>query len=96
MKSAYELAMERLGENVENFDDEQKKELSKIDRETDAKIAQVKVQTAEKIKGLDGEEAEKMHRQMVTEIKGLNEHRERRKEELRKKFRKETGEKGTF
>ncbi|MFW6413774.1 MAG: hypothetical protein ACOCZS_00610 [Verrucomicrobiota bacterium] len=89
MKSAYELAMERLGENIENFDEEQKKELAQVDEETDAKIAQVKVQTEEKLKGVDGEQAEKMRTQLVTEIKGLNEHRERRKEELRKKFREE-------
>ena len=44
MKSAFELAMERLGGGARQYTNEQKEQFNEIDREIDARIAQVKLQ----------------------------------------------------
>ena len=45
MKSAYELAMERLGGEGRELAPEQKQRLAEIDRRTEAKIAQARIRT---------------------------------------------------
>lgn len=86
MKSAYELAMERLGGETRHFTPEQKEQLAEIDRKADAKIAQIRMQTDVKIATVSDAEAEQLRQDMAVEIEGLNNHREREKERLKKEF----------
>jgi hypothetical protein len=94
IKSAYELAMERLQKNKPSISltDEQKKELAEIDSSFKAKIAEKelflkgeiqKAQTTGKF-----EEVEALEKQLATEIKRLQEDCEAKKEKLRAAFSK--------
>lgn len=94
MKSAYELAMERLqkGAPSVSLTDEQKKELAEIDSKFKAKIAEkelflkdeiFKAQTAGKF-----EELESLQKQLTIEIRRLQEECETSKEKLRAGFTK--------
>ena len=51
MKSAYELAMERFGgdDDKKPLTDEQKERLAEIDKETQAKIAEIEIMHQQKI-----------------------------------------------
>ena len=88
MKSAYELAMEKLGGSVEEYTSEQKEQLAEIDRKADAKIANVKLQTEQRIVQSSPAEEKKLRQDMALEIKGINQSREREKEKCRNTFRK--------
>ena len=94
MKSAYELAMERLAKSqpIVKLTDEQKKELAEVD-------STFKARTAEKELFLKGEiqkarstgkfeEAESLEKQLASEIKRLQEDCETKKEKLRASFGK--------
>jgi len=94
MKSAYELAMERLAKSqpIVKLTDEQKKELAEVD-------STFKARTAEKELFLKGqiqkarntgkfEEAESLAKQLASEIKRLQEDCEAKKEKLRASFGK--------
>jgi len=92
MKSAYELAMERLEKASPSISltEEQKKEIAKVDSVYRAKIAEKelflkneirKVQTAGKF-----EEAELLEKQLASEIRRLQEDCEAKKEKLRAEF----------
>jgi hypothetical protein len=94
MKSAYELAMERLLKNQPSvtLSDEQKKQLAEIDATFKAKIAErevflkeqiTKAQMAEKF-----EEAEQLQQQLLHEVRRLNEDCDSKKEKLRASFGK--------
>ena len=50
MKSAFELAMERLGGNIKQYSNEQKEQLADIGKLYDAKIAQAKFAAADRLK----------------------------------------------
>jgi hypothetical protein len=86
MKSAFELAMERLGGTARELTPEQKEQLAEEDRKAEAKIAQIKIATNAKLQTVPPDEREQLRRDMATEIAGVNEHRERRKEALRAAF----------
>ena len=92
MKSAYELAMERLAKNQPSVSltHDQKKELAEIDATFKAKIAErevflkdqiVKAQMADKF-----EEAEQLQQQLLTDVRRLNDDCETKKEKLRAGF----------
>jgi hypothetical protein len=94
MKSAYELAMERLQKTQPTvaLTDEQKKQLAEIDSTFKARIAErelflkdqiQKARNAEKF-----EEAESLEKQLVTEVRRLQEDCETKKEKLRAGFGK--------
>ena len=94
MKSAYELAMERLQKNqpIVTLTDAQKKELAEVDATFKAKIAEkelflkdeiVKAQMGEKF-----EEADQLQQQLLREVRRLNEDCEAKKEKLRASFAK--------
>jgi hypothetical protein len=94
MKSAYELAMERLQRNQPSvtLSDEQKKQLAEIDATFKAKIAErevflkdqiLKAQNAGKL-----EEVEQLEKQLVIEVRRLNEDCDSKKEKLRSSFAK--------
>ncbi|HEY6071495.1 MAG TPA: hypothetical protein VIU85_08995 [Chthoniobacterales bacterium] len=92
MKSAYELAMERLARNqpIVSLTDDQKRQLAEID-------SQFKARTAEKELFLKGEiakaqaagkfdEIESLEKQLRSEIKRLQEDCETKKEKFRASF----------
>src|SRR5437016_11018122 len=92
MKSAYELAMERLAKNqpIVTLTDDQKKQLAEIDSTFKARIAEKelflkgeiqKAQMTGKI-----EEVESLQKQLTSEIRRLQEDCEAKKEKLRTSF----------
>lgn len=92
MKSAYELAMERLAKNqpIVNLTDDQKKQLAEIDSQFKACLAEkelflkgeiVKAQSAGKF-----DEVESLEKQLRSEIRRLQEDCEAKKEKLRANF----------
>lgn len=92
MKSAYELAMERLEKNQPSaaLTEDQKKELAAIDAIFKAKIAEREVFLKDEIRkaqiGGKLEEAETLEKQLVSEVRRLNEDCELKKEKLRATF----------
>jgi hypothetical protein len=93
MKSAYELAMERLQKNAPSasFTDEQKAQLAEIDSQFRAKIAEKKIFLNQEIeKALaagQADEVEKLRRQLASEIQRLEDDCELKKGKLRDSFR---------
>jgi hypothetical protein len=94
MKSAYELAMERLAKNqpIVTLTDDQKAQLAEIDSQFKARIAEkelflkgeiAKVQATGKF-----EEVEALEKQLRSEIRRLQEDCEAKKEKLRASFAK--------
>ena len=94
MKSAYELAMERLQKTTPSLSltDEQKKELAEVDSKYQAKIAEKelflkdqirKAQTEGKVDDIDS-----LQKQLVSEVRRLQEDCEAKKENLRAEFGK--------
>ena len=92
MKSAYELAMERLEKASPSLSltEDQKKEIAKVDSVYRAKIAEKelflkgqiqKAQTAGKL-----EEVESLDKQLASEIRRLQEDCETKKQKLRASF----------
>ena len=92
MKSAYELAMERLQKASPSLSltDEQKKELAELDSKYQAKIAEKelflkdqirKAQTEGKVADIDS-----LQKQLVSEVRRLQEDCEAKKEKLRNSF----------
>ena len=94
MKSAYELAMERLAKDapVVSLTDDQKRELAEVDSTYRAKIAEKEVFLKDQIAKAQSagkfEEVESLEKQLATEIRRLNEDCEAKKEKLRASFAK--------
>lgn len=93
MKSAYELAMERLQKSAPTvvLSDEQKRALAEIDSQYRARMAEkelfLKDQIAKAIGAGKFEEAEELQRQLASEARRLQEDCERKKEKLRATFK---------
>lgn len=89
MKSAYELAMERLNKSapIVKLNDAQKKEIAELDSRYNAKIAEreifLKAEIAKAAAKGDWEEMDKIEKQLVSERKALQEEREEKKEKVR-------------
>lgn len=84
MKSAYELAMERLGGGpLQNYTAEQKEQLAEIDRKYDARVAQLRLQSRP---GGDPEAARQAQARTAAEIASVEERRKQEKDELRQRF----------
>ena len=94
MKSAYELAMERLQKAAPSLSltDEQKKELAELDSKYQAKIAEKelflkdqisKAQTEGKVDDIDS-----LQKQLASKVRRLKEECEAAKEKLRASFGK--------
>jgi hypothetical protein len=92
MKSAYELAMERLQKNQPSvaLTDDQKKQLAEIESTFKAKIAErelflkeqiARAQTAGKL-----EDVEALEKQLASEVRRLHDDGEAKKEKLRASF----------
>ena|ERR1051325_10718670 len=94
MKSAYELAMERLQKTSPSLSltEEQKKELAEIDSKYQAKIAEKELFLKEQIRKAqtDGkpEDIDSLQKQLASELRRLQEECEAKKEKLRAGFGK--------
>jgi len=92
MKSAYELAMERLAKSSPTLvlTKEQKTQLAEIDSTYKAKIAEKELFLRDEIRKADGagnfEDVEKLEKQLTSEIARLREDCEAKKEKLRASF----------
>jgi hypothetical protein len=92
MKSAYELAMERLekGEPSVALTAEQKEQVAEIESSYKAKIAEKELLLRDEIRKAQTagnfEEAEKIEKQLASETKRLREDCEAKKEKLRASF----------
>jgi hypothetical protein len=92
MKSAYELAMERLQKGTPSvaFTDDQKKELADIDSTFTAKIAEREVFLKDQIAKAQAsgkiEEADLLQKQLASEVRRLQEDCESKKAKLRATF----------
>ena len=94
MKSAYELAMERLEKNSPSITltDAQKKQIAEIDSSFRAKIAEKELFLKDEIRKaqMSGnlEESESLEKQLSIEVRRLQEDCEEKKEKLRETFAK--------
>jgi hypothetical protein len=94
MKSAYELAMERLqkAEPSLSLTEEQKKELAEIDSKYRAKIAEKELFLKEQIRKAQAEgkfeDVESLQKQLASEVRRLQDECEDKKEKLRSNFAK--------
>jgi hypothetical protein len=94
MKSAYELAMERLEKSAPTVQltDAQKAEIAEIESTYKARIAERELFLQGKIKeaGLSGssEDREKLEKQLATELRRLQEDCEEKKAKARTSFEK--------
>jgi len=92
MKSAYELAMERLAKDqpIVPLTDDQKKQLAEIDSQFKARIAERELFLKGEIQKTRNagkfEEVESLEKQLVSEIRRLQEDCEAKKEKLRASF----------
>jgi hypothetical protein len=92
MKSAYELAMERLEKSAPTvkLNDEQKAQIAEIDSQYKAKIAEkelfLKGKLAEAASKGAFDELEQLEKQLATEIRRLQTDCEEKKEKLRASF----------
>ena len=92
MKSAYELAMERLQQASPSLSltEEQKKELAEIDSKYRAKIAEKELFLKDQIRKAQTEgkadDIDSIQKQLVSEIRRLQEECESKKEKLRNEF----------
>jgi len=92
MKSAYELAMERLAKNqpIVSLTDDQKKQLAEIDSTFKARIAEKELFLKGEIQKALGsgkfEEVDSLEKQLRSEIRRLQEDSEAKKEKLRASF----------
>ena len=94
MKSAYELAMERLEKTAPtvSLTNEQKEQIAEIDSSYRAKIAEKELFLKDQIRQARGsgkfEEVESLEKQLVIEVRRLQEDCEEKKEKLRTSFAK--------
>jgi len=92
MKSAYELAMERLEQKAPTLalSDEQKQQMAEIDSTFKARIAEKELFLKEQISKAQSasnfEEAELLQKQLTIEIRRFQEDCEAKKEKLRASF----------
>ena len=92
MKSAYELAMERLEKSAPTvvLNDEQKQQIAEIDSTYKARIAEKELFLKDEIRKarMSGaaDEAESLEKQLAVEVRRLNEDCEAKKEKLRQSF----------
>ena len=92
MKSAYELAMERLEKKVPSvaLNDEQKAQLAEIDSTFKARTAErelfLKAEIAKATAAGNLDEVESLQKQLVIDIRRLQEDAEAKKEKLRASF----------
>lgn len=85
MKSAYEIAMEKLNASsgpVKTLSDEQKEQVAEIDKSCDAKIAETKLAFDEKVAAAPPEKVQELQQRLASELARLEEKRETEKESV--------------
>lgn len=82
MKSAYELAMERLGEPLKEYTEEQKRQLDEVDRKYDSLVAEAKLNARRRVAEEAGAEASP-EEDLAVELASIEERRERDKQKIR-------------
>ena len=90
MKSAYELAMEKLGgDATPKLTDQQKAEIAEIDNRCKAKIAETEVMSQQQIDqaGDDSAKVEQVREALSTEIRRMREKAEVQKNKIRERER---------
>ena len=90
MKSAYELAMEKLGgDATPKLTDQQKAEIAEIDNRCKAKIAETEVMSQQQIDqaGDDSAKVEQVRETLSTEIRRMREKAEVQKNKIRERER---------
>ena len=91
MKSAYELAMERLNKSspTAKLTDQQKKEIAELESKYKAKIAERELFVeGERVKAIDkgdAEAIEQLEKQLVSDRKSLQSELDEKKEEVRRR-----------
>ena len=94
MKSAYELAMERLEKKAPtvSLTNEQKEQIAEIDSSYRAKIAEKELFLKDQIRNARGDgkfdEVESLEKQLSIDVRRLQEDCEEKKEKLRASFAK--------
>jgi hypothetical protein len=94
MKSAYELAMERLEKKAPTIalTDEQKRQIAEIESTFKARIAERELFLKEQISKAqtagNAEEVESLQKQLTIDVRRLHEDAETKKEKLRASFTK--------
>lgn len=92
MKSAYELAMERLEKNAPStsLTDEQKAQIAEVDSTFKARIAERELFLKDEIRKAQEagkqEEGDSLQKQLVLDLRRLQEESEAKKEKLRASF----------
>ncbi len=94
IKSAYELAMERMGKSgapTTRLSEEQKKQIAELDNRYRAKIAEAELRLKPRIDAAaqagNEEEADKLRAQLSRELQSLREELESKKEQVRQAAR---------
>lgn len=85
MKSAFDLAMERLGKPIQELSDEQKTAIAEIESKCKAKIAEAELARDERIVKANGDfqQIEQIKEDFTVEFASINSRREREKEQIR-------------
>lgn len=85
MKSAYERALERFGdEPVQRLSDEQKVELAKVDKIYEARIAEARLLAKDKMKKADSaDKKQELREHLAADVARLEDRREREKDKIR-------------
>ena len=89
LKSAFELAMDRMGHQESALTLDQKEALAEIDRETEAKIAEVQIMTGQRLaeargKG-DAQAIGELEAGRTSEIEGIKAAAEEKKNKIRER-----------
>ena len=82
MKSAYELAMEKLG-GSKHYSEEQKGRLAEIDSIYDARKAEARLGAEDRLKTAEVEAADQIREELVQELKRLDSKKEEDKNRVR-------------
>ena len=85
MKSAYELAMERLGGGIQELSDEQKSKIADIESKAKAKIAEAEIAKDKRLAEAYGDsmQSEQVLKDYAVEIASINSQCEAEKEKIR-------------
>ncbi|MFA6567331.1 MAG: hypothetical protein WCS96_03895 [Victivallales bacterium] len=82
MKSSFELAMERLGGPAKKLTEAQKKDIAEIESRYKSKIVQIQLASEDRIRK-SPDDADKIRKQIASEIASLQEKCESEKNKIR-------------
>jgi len=85
MKSAFDLALERLGGPIKELTEEQKEKLAEIDSRYKAKLAEAEIAKEKRFKDVFGDsmETEQVLKDYAVEVASINSKFEREKDKVR-------------